>query len=64
MRAGKLDTDFGLLGERLDRLLALTQQLDELQAFGARHGLSDAGDLLAEVVLQSSHENLLTTIRV
>ena len=63
VRAGELHADVGLGGKRLDRLLTLAQELDELEALGARNGLADACYLLVEVILQVSHTYILTTIR-
>src|SRR5437868_14186633 len=42
----------GLLGQRLDRLLALTQEVEELDALGARNGVANASELLVQGVLE------------
>lgn len=54
MRAGVLDRRRDLRGERFDGPLALTEQVEQLDPFGARERVPDARELRVESVLESS----------
>jgi hypothetical protein len=54
MRTRVLDRHAGLLGQQLNRLRALAQQVEQLNALRARDRVTDAGELSVQRVFEFS----------
>jgi hypothetical protein len=52
VRAGVLDRSRALLGELLDRLLPLAEEVEDLDPLGAPERMTDPGELPVEGVLE------------